>query len=219
MPTGQFPNVAYAWITTISAVRDFSNLAVANTPTAKMRSTSRATSKRWSSSAAIRHVYRSEVAGHRKDFSIVVIHASFGLNPISNVIEDPAVMPRKRPIETHRPGHADSVDRGSPPAPERRLGRCNSEMAETGRDPAGEIALFGFLILIASATFIPYRLWRWTHRLMGVFIAVGAFDCLFVLKPFSLLMSLSQRRPASPRAIQGHPRSDSGPRPSSPGQS
>lgn len=110
MPTGQFPNVAYAWITTIGAVWDFSNLAVANTPTAEMRSTSR-------------------------------------------------------------------------------------------------------------ATFIPYRLWRWTHRLMGVFIAVGAFEYLFVLKPFSLFMSLSQGRLASPQAIQVHPRSVSGPRPSSPGQS
>ena len=53
---------------------------------------------------------------------------------------------------------------------------------------AGEIALYGFLILvvITVATFIPYRLWRWTHRLMGLFFAFGAFHYLFILKPFSV---------------------------------
>ena len=42
-----------------------------------------------------------------------------------------------------------------------------TEAAET----AGEIALYGFLVLvvITVATFVPYHLWRWTHRLMGVF--------------------------------------------------
>ena len=55
------------------------------------------------------------------------------------------------------------------------------ETAET----AGEIALSGFLVLvvITVATFIPYHLWRWTHRLMGVFFALGSFHFLFILKP------------------------------------
>ena len=56
------------------------------------------------------------------------------------------------------------------------------ELAET----LGEISLYGILILvvITIATFIPYHLWRWTHRLMGFFFMMGAFHYLFILKPF-----------------------------------
>ena len=63
-----------------------------------------------------------------------------------------------------------------------------TETAET----AGEIALYGFLILIVItvATFVPYHLWRWTHRAMGVFFVLGAFHFLFILKPFSVGDSL-----------------------------
>lgn len=67
----------------------------------------------------------------------------------------------------------------------RGLGRETllSDIAET----AGEISLYGFLILvvITIATFIPYHLWRWTHRIMGVFFMMGTFHFLFILKPFS----------------------------------
>jgi predicted ferric reductase len=58
-----------------------------------------------------------------------------------------------------------------------------TEVAET----SGEIALYGLLILvvITVATFIPYHLWRWTHRLMGFLFAMAAFHYLFILKPFS----------------------------------
>lgn len=57
------------------------------------------------------------------------------------------------------------------------------EVAET----AGEISLYGFLILavITIATFIPYHLWRWTHKFMGAFFVMSAFHFLFILKPFS----------------------------------
>ena len=57
------------------------------------------------------------------------------------------------------------------------------EAAET----AGEISLYGLLILvvITVATFIPYHLWKWTHRLIGVFFVLGAAHYLFILKPFS----------------------------------
>lgn len=57
------------------------------------------------------------------------------------------------------------------------------DLAET----LGEISLYGILILIVItiATFIPYHLWRWTHRLMGFFFMMGAFHYLFILKPFS----------------------------------
>ena len=60
-----------------------------------------------------------------------------------------------------------------------------TEIAET----AGEISLYGLLILvvITVATFIPYHLWRWTHKAMGVFFALSAFHYLFILKPFANL--------------------------------
>lgn len=72
----------------------------------------------------------------------------------------------------------------------------DAEMTGLGRDTllveaaetAGEIALYGFLILIVItvATFIPYHLWRWTHRLIGAFFILGAFHYLFILKPFAV---------------------------------
>ena len=59
------------------------------------------------------------------------------------------------------------------------------ELAET----LGEISLYGLLILvvITIATFIPYHLWKWTHRLIGVFFLLGAFHYLFIQKPFGNL--------------------------------
>ena len=62
------------------------------------------------------------------------------------------------------------------------------EVAET----AGEISLYGILILIiiSIATFIPYHLWMWTHRLIGTFFALSAFHYFFILKPFSNLDAL-----------------------------
>lgn len=63
-----------------------------------------------------------------------------------------------------------------------------TEAAET----AGEISLYGLLILvvITIATFIPYHLWKWTHRLIGVFFVLSAGHYLFILKPFSNVGSL-----------------------------
>ncbi|MDG2340658.1 MAG: ferric reductase-like transmembrane domain-containing protein, partial [Paracoccaceae bacterium] len=64
------------------------------------------------------------------------------------------------------------------------LGRQNvlEEFAET----LGELSLYGFLILvvITIATFIPYHLWKWTHRIMGAFFIAGALHYLLILKPF-----------------------------------
>lgn len=58
-----------------------------------------------------------------------------------------------------------------------------TDAAET----AGEISLYGLLILVAMtvATFIPYHLWKWTHRFIGVFFVLSAFHYLFIQKPFS----------------------------------
>jgi len=54
-------------------------------------------------------------------------------------------------------------------------------------DTLGELSLYGILILvvITVATFIPYHLWRWTHRFIGVFFIFGALHYLLIIKPFS----------------------------------
>lgn len=56
------------------------------------------------------------------------------------------------------------------------------EFAET----LGEISLYGLimLVVITVATFVPYHLWRWTHRVMGAFFVAGALHYLLILKPF-----------------------------------
>lgn len=68
----------------------------------------------------------------------------------------------------------------------RGLGRQTalSELAET----LGEISLYGLLILVvvSVATFIPYHLWKWTHKAMGAMFAAGAFHFFFIMKPFAM---------------------------------
>ncbi|QFT32511.1 Flavohemoprotein [Labrenzia sp. THAF82] len=56
----------------------------------------------------------------------------------------------------------------------------------------GEVGLYGLLILtIASViTFIPYHLWKWSHRLIGIFFILGTFHFFFIEKPFSNLEPL-----------------------------
>ncbi len=57
-----------------------------------------------------------------------------------------------------------------------------TDTAET----AGEISLYGLLIFIfiTIATFIPYNLWKFTHRFIGLFFLLGVFHYFFILKPF-----------------------------------
>lgn len=57
------------------------------------------------------------------------------------------------------------------------------ELGET----LGELSLYGLLILgvISVATFVPYHLWKWTHRLMGVFFLAGSVHFWLERKPFS----------------------------------
>ena len=68
----------------------------------------------------------------------------------------------------------------------RGLGRetALNELAET----LGELSLYALLILvvISIATFIPYHLWKWTHKAMGAFFAAGAFHFVFIMKPFAI---------------------------------
>lgn len=69
------------------------------------------------------------------------------------------------------------------------------EMRGLGRETAltdlaeslGEFSYYGLLTLVAITliTFIPYHLWRWTHKLMGGFFALSAFHYFFIMKPFA----------------------------------
>ncbi len=54
-------------------------------------------------------------------------------------------------------------------------------------EDVGEVSLYGLLILVLASviTFIPYHLWKWSHRLIGVFFLMGAFHFFFIEKPFS----------------------------------
>ncbi|WP_201575081.1 ferric reductase-like transmembrane domain-containing protein [Psychrobacter sp. H8-1] len=43
------------------------------------------------------------------------------------------------------------------------------------------------LVAISFTNFLPYRFWKWTHKLMGVVFIVSVFHLLFAVKPFALL--------------------------------
>ncbi|WP_375569959.1 ferredoxin reductase family protein [Ahrensia marina] len=51
----------------------------------------------------------------------------------------------------------------------------------------GEVSLYGLvaLVLITIVTFIPYNLWRWTHKLMGAFFVASVAHYALIMKPIS----------------------------------
>ncbi len=71
-----------------------------------------------------------------------------------------------------------------------------AEMRGVGRETAlsdfaeslGEISFYGLLllVLISVATFIPYHLWKWTHKAMGALFAFGALHFFLITKPFAM---------------------------------
>lgn len=63
-------------------------------------------------------------------------------------------------------------------------GTMLSDIAET----LGELSLYGFLILavISVATFIPYHLWKWTHKAMGAFFVASTVHFVLIPKPFTM---------------------------------
>jgi predicted ferric reductase len=67
-----------------------------------------------------------------------------------------------------------------------RLGQ-ETLIADIAED-VGEIGYNGLLILglATVTTFIPYRLWRWSHKFIGAFYGLGVFHFVFILKPFTL---------------------------------
>ncbi|WP_350332986.1 ferredoxin reductase family protein [Coralliovum pocilloporae] len=52
----------------------------------------------------------------------------------------------------------------------------------------GEFSYYGLLILGAASvvTLIPYRIWRWSHRFIGIFFILGATHYVLIEKPFNL---------------------------------
>ncbi len=51
----------------------------------------------------------------------------------------------------------------------------------------GEISLYGLvaLVVITIVTFIPYNLWRWTHKLMGGFFVASVAHFALIMKPIA----------------------------------
>lgn len=56
----------------------------------------------------------------------------------------------------------------------------------------GEVSLYGLLalVVITVVTFIPYNLWRWTHKLMGAFFVFGAIHYILLMKPLSPVLPI-----------------------------
>ncbi|MEM7531945.1 MAG: ferredoxin reductase family protein [Chloroflexota bacterium] len=52
----------------------------------------------------------------------------------------------------------------------------------------GELSYNGLLVLVGVSliTIIPYRFWRWSHRLIGIFFALAAAHYLLIEKPFAV---------------------------------
>lgn len=57
-----------------------------------------------------------------------------------------------------------------------------SDLAET----FGEFSFYGLiaLVVLSIATFVPYHLWRYTHKFIGACFTFGAIHFAFILKPF-----------------------------------
>lgn len=56
----------------------------------------------------------------------------------------------------------------------------------------GEVSLYGILILvvITIVTFIPYHLWLWTHKFMGLFFTFSAVHYILLMKPLDPITPL-----------------------------
>ncbi|MGB0385584.1 MAG: ferredoxin reductase family protein [Ardenticatenaceae bacterium] len=63
-----------------------------------------------------------------------------------------------------------------------------AQLSDLAEDIA-EIALNGliFLLVVSLITIIPYKLWKWSHRFIGLFFALAAFHYIYIEKPFSAL--------------------------------
>ncbi len=59
-----------------------------------------------------------------------------------------------------------------------------NDIAET----LGELSLYGLLILVLLSvmTFLPYHLWKWTHKSMGALFIAGSLHFALISKPFAM---------------------------------
>ncbi|WP_244275895.1 ferredoxin reductase family protein [Enterovibrio norvegicus] len=71
--------------------------------------------------------------------------------------------------------------------PQSETPRDESSLMEIGSD-TGEWAtwLLLALVVISFMRILPYHLWRWSHRLMGLVFFVSVFHYLFAVRPFQL---------------------------------
>ena len=62
------------------------------------------------------------------------------------------------------------------------------QLADLAEDIA-DIARNGLIFLTGASliTIIPYKLWKWSHRFIGIFFTLAAFHYIFIEKPFSTL--------------------------------
>ena len=53
----------------------------------------------------------------------------------------------------------------------------------------GEFSYSGIMILtlMSLATFIPYKLWKWSHRFFWLFFAFAALHYVYIEKPYALM--------------------------------
>lgn len=73
------------------------------------------------------------------------------------------------------------------------LGETAVEVAELALYPFAALILISLIKRIPKVPFeIPYNLWRWSHRLMGVVFVMLAFHQLFVKAPFGPADLISQ---------------------------
>lgn len=59
---------------------------------------------------------------------------------------------------------------------------------EDNAEDIGDLAYNGFIFLTVTSliTIIPYKFWKWSHRLIGLFFALAAYHYIYVAKPFAV---------------------------------
>ncbi|KXF83582.1 ferredoxin reductase family protein [Enterovibrio coralii] len=72
--------------------------------------------------------------------------------------------------------------------PQSDVEREETSLIELGSD-TGEWATWLLLVLVVVSfmRMLPYHLWKWSHRLMGLVFFISVFHYLFAVRPFQLL--------------------------------
>ncbi|MCT4655013.1 MAG: ferredoxin reductase family protein [Cohaesibacter sp.] len=88
-------------------------------------------------------------------------------------------------IDANPFGESEKIENGS--SAMQSLGILSS--LQGFAEDLGEIGYNGILILGLGSliSFIPYHIWRWSHRLIGLFFAAAAFHYLLIRKPFEVM--------------------------------